>query len=90
MHRSSQEDAVRRWEYIRVALAYSKKSDSLRARSIAGAEVANWEGSDVNQIMNDLGRNGWELVSEVMVKGVVLEHELFVMRVEQTYKRAVR
>ncbi len=55
---------MEKWEYLILRIGWvGLGADQPRARAVNGNEFQNWKGRELHDALNQLGEQGWELVS---------------------------
>lgn len=67
---------MQRWEYIVVSV-YSNYDGSVGPWSVNGKRLEGWKTISLYSFMNQLGNDGWELVSSASLRGNINSDLLF-------------
>jgi hypothetical protein len=66
------------WEYLTVQLGtYGIKNDKLAVQYLNGQELRDWKNVPLNQFLNQLGGNGWEMTGTLSSSSGTINYLIF-------------
>jgi len=66
------------WEYLTVQLGtFGIKNDRLAVQFLNGQELRDWKSVPLNQFLNQLGGNGWEISGTLSSSNGTINYLIF-------------